>query len=295
MLYYGDKPWLLDIGDNPYSLAGYKYDFFIKNKKKIEDTLLRDNCKAITCANETAYNLMKKLFPKKILEKTTIIHNGVKFFKIDKKKEDKLFFQILFMGSSINPDDFFHKGGLETLEVFKKLSRKYSNIKLIIRCKLPRDIKEKYSMKNVIFIEEIIPYEKIINLYRDSDILLMPGHTACSAYYEAMSFGLPIVALDTCDTKDIVQNGKSGFLVKRSDKIPYDSLEYPLNVRSKIFVDSIKKIDQDVIKNLSEKVEILIKDSKLRQDFGKEGRKIIKTKFSIKQRNKKLKKILDKI
>ncbi len=295
VLYLGNKPWILDICDNPYSLSGYKYNLFMKNKKKIEDTLLKDNCKAITYSYETAYKVLKKHFCDEVLRKTKLVRFSVRDVVMQEKKDNKDFFQILFMGSINNPDDFFLKGGLETLEVFKKLSKEYPNIKLIVRSKIPEGVKEKYSMKNVIFIEERISYNEVDDLYKNSDVLLLPGHITGTSLLEAMSFALPIIALDSYQANEYVTDNRNGFLIKPSNKIDYNYLEYPLDVRSKHFMNLIKEVDERVIKELSEKIEFFIRNPLSIKRFGEEGKKIAENKFSIKQRNEKLKKILDKI
>ncbi len=297
-IYYRDSSWVLDIIDNPFCLTGYNYNIFIKNRKKIEKKLLKNNCKAIICSHETSYNFFKKNFPKKILKKTVLIRPGVKFNYIDnlKRINKKNEFQMLFMGSTNNPNDFFIKGGLEALECFKTLRKKYKNVKLIVRCAVPKNVKKQYSLKNIIFIEERISFEDLQNLYLDSDVLLMPGHTYfLMAFLEAMSFGLPIIALDTYAVKDYLEDNKNAFLIKPSKNIPYNDPSYPTNIRSKKFINTIKKIDKRVINDLSEKIEILINNPSLKEKMSKESLKIVKTKFSIQKRNKELKKLFDKI
>ena len=55
-----------------------------------------------------------------------------------------------------------------------------------------------------------------------------------------------------------------------------------------------KKVHPEIVKQLVEKLSILIENKKLREKMGKEGRKMIEEgKLSIKERNKKLKKIYE--
>ena len=57
---------------------------------------------------------------------------------------------------------------------------------------------------------------------------------------------------------------------------------------------SIKTIDSKVVEDLVEKTSILIENEELRRKMGRAGRQEIETgKFSIKKRNKKLKRIFD--
>jgi len=293
-IYEGNLPWVLDILDNPYSMTGYNYGLFLKEKDSIEKKLLKDNCKAIICSNETSLSLMNKYFSKKVLDKTSLIRPAVKIHKLDSKEKNKNIFQILFMGSITNPEDFLIKGGLETLECFSRLSKKYSKINIVIKCKTTEEIKKKYSSEKIRFIEEKISDEDLSNLYQSSNILLMPGHTYfLMAFLEAMSYGLPIVCLDTYAVRDYVENNKSGIIIKKSNKLPYDDPSYPCNVRSKEFISLIKEIDERVILGLCQAIEKLVNNPNLVEKLGKESIKIVNTKFSIEKRNNNLKKVLD--
>jgi glycosyltransferase involved in cell wall biosynthesis len=294
VLYFGNKPWVLDILDHPISLTGYNYNLFIKNKEDIEKKLLDKNCKAIICENQEILKIMKKYFSKKVLNKIYFLNPAIK--QNDFKKRNKENFQILFMGSISNSEDFLIKGGLDVLRIFTQLIKKYPNLKLLVKCKVPEKIKKQYFHKNIKFIEEIISYEEIQKIYSSSDILLMPGHTYfLMAFLESMSYGVPIVALDTYAVKDYVIDKKTGFLIKPSKNFPYDDPFYPANVRNKEFIDAIFKGDEKVVNDLASKVELLIKNPEFKQKLSQNTRKQFKTKFSISKRNKVLKKILDKI
>ncbi|MBT7237650.1 hypothetical protein HN865_02225 [Candidatus Woesearchaeota archaeon] len=121
VLYKGNSPWVLDLLDVPQSLTGYNYNLFVNSTKKITHFLLRDNCKAIICANKTCWDIMENNFSKRVIDKMVLIHPGLNLPKdtFDKKSKNPKDIQFLFMGSLTNPDDFLIKGGLESLEVFK--------------------------------------------------------------------------------------------------------------------------------------------------------------------------------
>lgn len=296
VLYNGDKPWVIDLLDNPYCLGGYNYDLFIKNKPEIGKTLLSFKCKAIVCANESSVELMKKHFSKELLKKITLIRPAGPSPKEKAKKKGKEF-QILFMGSIKNPDDFYLKGGFETIKAFEKLQKKYKNAKLVIRCKIPKEIKSRVEKnKGIELIENFISGKEIEELYSNSDVLSCPSHVyMLMIWLEAMSHGIPIVALDTYATKDYIVSGENGFLVKKSSKIPYNKPSYPVNVREPNFIRSIKEQDDTVIDGLVEKFEILMKDRYLVKKINQNNLKLIKTKFSAKKRNKEFKKLFDEI
>jgi glycosyltransferase involved in cell wall biosynthesis len=200
------------------------------------------------------------------------------------------------MGSFANPDDFMLKGGLEAFEVFKRLSEKFNNLNFVVSCKTPEFVKEKYKdLKNIMFIEKKISKEQLTQLWVDTDIMLNPGHVyVLMSTLEAMSYGVPIVFLDTYAVRDYIQNKVNGILVKPSDKIlGYKEAAYPTNARSKKFMSEVQQLDEDVIERLCLAVEKLIKSSKLRKEFGLAGKKLAETKFSILDRNRKLNKIFE--
>jgi len=295
VIYEGNLPWVLDILDNPYSLAGYNYNLFIKNKEEIEKKLLKPNCKAIICANESSIELLKKHFSNSFLKKVKLIRpaiippEAIKEVRLNKK------FQILFMGSTTNPEDFYVKGGLETIRVFERLQKEYSDIKLIIRCAIPGElISQIKNNPKIELIENRLSELELHNLYRNSSILLCPSHVyMLMSWLESMSYGLPIVALDTYAAKDYIQNNVNGFLITPSKNIPYMEPSYPVNIRSSKFMEEIKNIDPEVINNLNNAVKLLLKNPEVSDKISKNNLSLIRKRFSIEERNSKLKKIFD--
>src|SRR3989344_2145701 len=123
-----------------------------------------------------------------------------------------------------------------------------------------------------------------------SDKLFMPGYTYfIMAYLEALSYGLPILALDTFGVREFIVNGKSGFYVPPSDNLPIKDISYPSNMRTRKFLDGIGNVDLRVINNLTEKASILIENSGLREKMGEEALRLFKGKYSFKKKNRELK------
>ncbi len=297
----GDKPWVIKILDNPFALAGNDYRLFRKNLAHLEEALSSDNCRAIIVHTEASKKIMEKYFSKDVVEKAVVltpaIPGDIKARKeitgqiSDKRKE----FTILFMGSTNNPDVFYLKGGLETLETFKLLSKKYDNIKLIMRCKIPREIIKRYgNLKDVEFLERYLSDEEMDNLYKNSDVLMSPGYNYfIMAFLEAFSYGVPIVALDTYGVKEFVHDGKNGFIVKPSRMLPINREDYPVSAITEEFTDIIKKGDPEVIRQLAERVSMLIDNKELLEKLGKECQRLFKEDYSFEKKQDKLKKIFD--
>ena len=94
---------------------------------------------------------------------------------------------------------------------------------------------------------------------------------------DAMVFGVPIVTVDGHSRREIVSDGRQGFVIDAPNKM--------------VDFFSIDK-NEELIGKMTEKVELLIKDKKLRKKMGIACLKEVENgKFSIKKRNLQLKKI----
>ena len=297
-IYKGKLPWVLHILETPYVLTGYNYKLFLKKLPELEAILSSDNCKKILCANTQAFQLFKKYFSKKVIKKIIVSYDSPKIINFNRKKEnnESKTINILFVGSIVNPYDFLVKGGLDVIRIFEKLGRKY-DIKLTMRCRVPRKFKNRIiKNSNITLIEETLSLGDLFKLHKISDICIFPFHLyALGAFFNAMNFELPIVSLDTYAVSDYIENGVNGILIPKSKKISsyYDD-DYPSNLRSKKFFNEMETVvDKRVIDNLCKALEYLIENPAKRIEMGQNGKKLLLTKFSIKKRNKILKKIFD--
>jgi len=93
---------------------------------------------------------------------------------------------------------------------------------------------------------------EVIKILNSSDIFVNPSHSEGlpTSVLEAGAAGLAIVATDVGGTKEIIDDGKTGFLVSPSDK-----------------------------EALKEKICQLIENKKLREDFGRNIHKFVKENF----------------
>lgn len=289
------KPWIMKILDDPFCLGGNDYRIFMQNRKRIERALESPYCKRIIVNTEVAKRSIAYYFSNKVAKKVIridpAIHISKNLLTLKKKHKNVNF---LFMGSINNPDEFYIKGGLEALETFSLLRKKYDNINMIMRCKLPEEIKNKYDFTNITLLENQLSTEKIAKIYSDSDILIMPGYSYfIMAYLEAFSYGLPIIALDTFGVSEFIKNGKNGFYVKPSKDIPINRPEYPSNMRSKYFIEKIKEHDPRVIKRLADSASKIIENPELLSRMSKQCFKLSRTTYSYNRNLKNLQKIFD--
>ena len=98
-----------------------------------------------------------------------------------------------------------------------------------------------------------VPHNRMPEIYHKTAISVLPSYmeglpTICM---ESLACGVPVVATDVGDTREIIINGKTGFLVKPGDS-----------------------------KAMATKIIELLEDDNLRKLMGKEGRKHIEENFS---------------
>jgi len=110
-----------------------------------------------------------------------------------------------------------------------------------------------------------VPHSKVPDLYRQHDILVFPSLVSEAfgrVAIEAMAAGKPVVASSIGGVTDIVEDAKTGFLVKPGD-----------------------------IEGLRKALERLISDEKLRENMGREGRKSVEERYNADAITKKILKI----
>jgi len=267
-----DKPWIFDIEAF--------WQFWISTKqtkrglKKVEKILNKNSCKKILPWTKKIKREFIDAFPK-LEDKIKLVYPAVPLRNI-KKKFNKKEISLIFSGRY-----FYQKGGLHALEAINFLTKKYKNVYGIFNSEVPREILKKYASNKKIEFYPLVPQEKLFKLYEKSDILIYPGYTDSFgfAYLEAMSFGLPIITVDGWSRKEIVSENKTGFLLDRPEDFKWNK---------------IGEKEKVIIKQMIEKASLLIENDVLRKKMSQNCINEIKSgKFSIKKRNKKLKRIYE--
>jgi glycosyltransferase involved in cell wall biosynthesis len=308
---YG-KPWLiLLMAVN--TLVGSNIKHLKKRKRAIESHFASDLCKKIVIWWEvTRKALLANLDCSRFEHKIEVIppaYHRQEFVKNHNEEKVKL----LFVGSAnvasgvvskvLGTRYFFEfdgKGGREVLHTFRLLRERHPNLELVMRAGVPPEVKTQFQgMPGLTIIEEPIPQERLAQEFQSADIFIYPSHQpmATTVLLEAMSYELPIVALDVYAYPEFVQDGVTGLLVRPSDRIPYYwenmlvSMGSPLQKR---YMEGIKAPDPRVIDDLAEKTSILIGDPDLRKRMGKAARwEIEQGGHSLKKVNAKLKRVFD--
>lgn len=267
-----DKPWVADL-ECGFSMFISGHNTKI-GRNLVKKLVSRKNCKMLLPWTEQTKKEILELVPS-AKNKVKVIYPAVPERK-DLKKKDCKKINLIFSGRY-----FFQKGGLHALESMDRLTKKYSNVYGFFISSVPEEIKKKYIQNKKITFYELVSQEKLFELYNKSHILIYPGYSDSFgfAYLEAMSFGIPTITVDKDYRKEIVEENKTGFIIEC--KNPYELKREMIGLKE-------ERIIQDLIK----KAELLIKDRKLFNTISKNCLKeISEGKFSIKQRDKKLKRI----
>jgi len=281
-------------------LAGYSVKHFKRYRKLIEKMLASKYCKKIICWTEAGKkSVLANMDCRGFEDKVEVVPLAVQTKNFIKDYSDKGNIKLLFVGSANIPGEFEYKGGKEVLEAFLLLREKYNDLELVIRSDIPRHIKAKYTgLDNLRLIEGIIPWEQLEQEFKSADLFLFPSHsTPGLAILDAMGYELPVITTDVWANPELVADGKTGFVIKKSEGVPYYIENFIPNwdyhTGSK-FMRSIEAADPRVVAEVAEKVSLLIKNKELRRRMGRAGRwEIENGKFSLKKRNEKLKRIFD--
>jgi len=284
ILILNKKPWIVDI-ESGGAFAGLSFTYLKKPsmQRRIIKFLSSPYCKKIIPQSEAAKrSLLENVDCSKFKDKIETVYLAYRSTKLERKKSDKV--RISFIGRG-----FYEKGCNDLQEAFKILDKKYSNISLKIKGIVPED--KKLNLPNVKYLEKIEDPKEFYNeIFGDCDIYVQP--TTIDSYgvtiQEAMSTGLPIICTDDFTLPELVQDGYNGFLVK--SEIHWYDYRFDL----KKYVEDVKKSHPQTVKELVEKISILIENPELREKMGENSFNLVDSgKFSIDERNKHLRKIYD--
>jgi len=208
-----DKPWVADFEA--------LWQLWVSTKKtksgirKVSKVLDRKNCKKILVWTKKVYDEFVEIFPEH-RNKFEIVFPAMTLNTKTKKFGKKI--TLIFVGRY-----FYLKGGLHALEAMDRLTKKYKNVEANFISDIPDEMKIKYSKNKKIKIYNLMPHKKVLEIYKKSDILVYPGYSDSFGFgfLEAMSFGIPIITVDGDSRREIVREGRTGFIVDRPDKFSF--------------------------------------------------------------------------
>lgn len=266
-----DKPWVADM-ESVWSMWVSGMNTQI-GRKRVRKLLLRENCKKIMpWTNHTKTEILK-IFPE-IKDKIETVYPVIPLGRNLPRKLDKKI-TITFVGR-----DFRLKGGKIALETMKKIKQANPHWKMIFISSLNEEIKNN---NPEIDMYNLLPHNEIQDILSKTDIFLYTSlmDTFGFGILEAMSYGTPTIALKTDLTPavgEIISPEITGKIIKTECTIDDQSL------------DKVKK----TAKTLETEILNLVNDKKKLERMSRNCIEEIKNgKFSIKNRNERLRKIYE--
>lgn len=294
-----NMPYVVDF-EHIYSL----FDYSIVNnitKDKVWRSLSSKNCVGILPWSEAALNTLKLLYEEKYLEiesKVLLIYPALpKYSQLYKGKEDyelisrSMVIKFLFVGR-----DCKRKGLIELLTAFLLLSKECKNVELCVVSDIDEETKRKYKKPGIFFWEAKFSHEEILKkFFLTCDIFVMPTHadTFGMVLLEALSCGLPVITTNQFASKEIVEDGINGLFVN-SNNLFLDKMLIPDKKHTGNDYNEVEKI---LVEDIFKKIKYLINNPKKIIKMKKNATKQFEEggKFSISERNKKLKFVYEKI
>jgi glycosyltransferase involved in cell wall biosynthesis len=256
-------PWVIDFEDVS-AFTWYRRDVLDSGfvKRRLEHIFASSYCRAILPWTEAAKKSLENgldcsSFRSKIKVVYPVMTPQPNIEEILEKKKNKSKVKILFVGTA-----FYAKGGVEALAVINELSRHYP-IEFIMISNVPEEYRVQYAKNPAIHFLSRVSQEELHHHYKTSHLFLAPYHTDTFGFVilEAFSYGIPCVATDQFAIPEIVEDGKTGKIVKNSVS-RFDEKGLPIHYFSsgdeKQLIALLKKPSADYLNRLKETVRLLL-------------------------------------
>lgn len=155
------------------------------------------------------------------------------------------------------------------IKTFAKFSKDHPNVYFVIAGDGPerKNLEKLINSLNVgsrIFLLGFIPYEDISRIYNGADVFIFASQTETEGMIvpEALSSGLPVLAVRDRVFEQFIESGKDGFLVKKDEEEFNRHLERLLrdeNLRAKMGKSARVKAEQFSLDEVAKKFENLYK------------------------------------
>ena len=291
------EPWVLDMcGEQPHLLVGSEA-MFRRFRGLIRRLLVSDHCRKVIYQVQIGKKaLLASLEAPELADKVEVIYPAVSRKSFVKQYHNRPV-RLLFVGSA-NIDahwQFRDKGGLILLEAFVHLRQRFPDLELVIRSRVSPPVRRRCAgVANLRLIEETLPWQELEREFMEADVFVCPAHlTPSMTFLDAMSYELPVVTTDIWSNPELVEDGRTGLLVHHPQAHRYVR-DFVAHHDWPEFEQVVNRVDPGLVAGVVGKVSTLIEDPELRRRMGREGRREVEEgKFSIKRRNKDLKKVLD--
>jgi glycosyltransferase involved in cell wall biosynthesis len=237
------------LGDFGYNIIEFPLHDFTISK------ILSDSDHIVACSFTTLEEL--KAYKTLHLNKTSVIYNGINFDEIQKiripSNNNKDNLSIVYAGRL-----FWTKGAIHLLKAFQLVRKNFKNVQLKIFGKGPLEQKIKKliveaNLKDCVSFLGHVPHRSLITEVKMADIVVLPSLYEAQPMFalEAMACKKPLVVFNVAYAREIISNEDNGLLAQAYD-----------------------------VKDLGDKIEILLSDKELRIEIGENACKYVKRKHN---------------
>ena len=262
----------------------------------VKALLESDDCRGVVCHVRSTADSIPILFNNPQLgKKVFYIPFGIDPPVASKQPRQDDIVTILFTSSwNQGATGFYLRGGLDVVEAYVCLREKYRNLRLLLRCRLPVEIRERYRQLiehgDIQVFDEFLSVEEMEALFCQADIYALPSaRLHVVSILQAMAHGLALVVSDGWGINEYVDDGKTAMVVSGRYGICswMDSGGMLRENYKPLF-----SVNPGVVHRLVDKLDQLIQSSSLRQELGEAARNEVDENFSVKNWNTGLAKLL---
>jgi len=294
VLVRSDRPWVTDA-EHAYSLIAHRQrsSGAAGIISRTADHISGSRCMILPWSNASKESIANLFGPayKGIEGKVEVVYPAMHISKGRPPKRRDGAVRFLFISRS-----FWGKCGLEVIKAFEKVSAR-CDCELAFLSRTPAEIESKFAGNpRIRFLHAPLPREETLSLYRESDIFVLPTlfDTFGFVYLEAMSFSLPIIATRHFAVPEIVGDGSNGLLVEPEYGLFGSDRLYGFGSIEDLCAYTRANFQARLTDSLAARMGQLAEDGKLRARLGMAGRRMVEDgKFSIAERNRKLKAIFE--
>jgi glycosyltransferase involved in cell wall biosynthesis len=303
---YGQNPWVIEIEDPttlffPFLRNGHTADADVRRSPyfgAVKALLEADACRGIVTHMRSTAEMLPVLFGSEtIARKVTHAPLGVRLPERFQTHDDGETVNLLFTNSWHQlRDGFFYRGGLDVLQAFDVLRRRYPQVRLTIRSALPElDERHHRILESgwVRVIDRFMPAKRMAALRRESHVYLLPAaRIHIVSVLQAMSYGQAVVVSDGWGMDEYAVHGRNCLVVKGR----YGKVTWADRAAGMLREDyrPMFRPDEAVVEGLVESVSLLIEQRAVRKRLGAAARADAATRFTPGRWNAALKAAFDK-
>lgn len=306
---YGQNPWVVEVEDPttlfyPLIENGTTCDLNIKESPYypiVKALLESSHCRGILTHLRSTAAMLPVLFDSEtVRSKVHYTPLGVRlpdrWQRHDGPAEGEPL-NLVFINSWCQvPDNFYVRGGLDVLEAFAVLRRRYPQLRLTLRTNLPALDAHYHRILEggrVRVISRFLDGDEMEDLLAESHVFLLPAaRIHVVSLLQAMSYGLAVVTSDGWGIEEYVTHGRNGVIVPGR----YGKASWADEAAGMLREDyaTMQTTDPAVVEGLVDAVSRLVEDPDYRQRLGGTARRDVRSRFSLERWNRGLKETFEK-